>query len=136
MYKKLILHSLLFFLISSVVLSPVFAELEFESGPLEQKPLDEREQEDQDVMDVWIYAIIIVVILLIGRLGLELSKNEELRKKINVLPIRQNNLHINHHVLLALLASLIHVFYNLKLKIFGKICLTLFYIYSKDASLQ
>ena len=81
MYKKLILHSLLFFLISSVVLSPVFDELEFESGPLEQKPLDEREQEDQDVMDVWIYAIIIVVILLIGRLGFRIIKKRRTKKK-------------------------------------------------------
>ena len=81
MYKKLILHSLFFFLISSVVLSPVFAELEFESGPLEQIPLDEREQEDQDVMDVWIYAIIIVVILLIGRLGFRIIKKRRTKKK-------------------------------------------------------
>ena len=45
MYKNLIFHSLFFLLIFSVVLSPAFAEIEFESGPLEQKPLDEREQE-------------------------------------------------------------------------------------------
>ena len=81
MYKKLILHSLFFFLISSVVLSPVFAELEFESGPLEQKPLDEREQEDQDIMDVWIYAIIIVVIMLIARLGFRVIKKRRRSKK-------------------------------------------------------
>ena len=81
MYKKLILHSLFFFLISSVVLSPVFAELQFESGPLEQKPLDEREQEDQDIMDVWIYAIIIVIIMLIARLGFRVIKKRRSRKK-------------------------------------------------------
>ena len=81
MYKKLILHSLFFFLISSVVLSPVFAELEFESGPLEQQPLDEREQEDQDIMDVWIYAIIIVVIMLIARLGFRIIKKRRSKKK-------------------------------------------------------
>ena len=81
MYKKLILHSLFFFLISSVVLSPVFAELEFESGPLDEKPLDEREQEDQDVMDVWIYAIIIVVIMLIVRLGFRSIKKRRSKKK-------------------------------------------------------
>ena len=81
MYKKLILHSLFFFLISSVVLSPVFAELQFESGPLEQQPLDEREQEDQDVMDVWIYAIIIVVIMLIARLGFRVIKKRRSKKK-------------------------------------------------------
>ena len=81
MYKKLILHSLFFFLISSVVLSPVFAELQFESGPLEQQPLDEREQEDQDVMDVWIYAIIIVVIMLIARLGFRIIKKRRRSKK-------------------------------------------------------
>ena len=81
MYKKLILHSLFFFLISSVVLSPVFAELDFESGPLDQKPLDEREQEDQDVMDVWIYAIILVVIMLIARLGFRVIKKRRRSKK-------------------------------------------------------
>ena len=81
MYKKLILHSLFFFLISSVVLSPVFAELEFESGPLAHKPLDEREQEAQDVMDVWIYAIIIVVIMLIVRLGFRIIKKRRTKKK-------------------------------------------------------
>ena len=81
MYKKLILHSLFFFLISSVVLSPVFAELDFESGPLDQKPLDEREQEDQDVMDVWIYAVIIVVIMLIARLGFRVIKKRRRSKK-------------------------------------------------------
>ena len=81
MYKKLILHSLFFFLISSVVLSPVFAELQFESGPLEQQPLDEREQEEQDIMDVWIYAIIIVVIMLIARLGFRVIKKRRSKKK-------------------------------------------------------
>ena len=81
MYKKLVLHSLFFFLIFSIVLSPVFAELEFESGPLDQKPLDEREQEDQDVMDVWIYAIIIVVIMLIARLGFRIIKKRRRSKK-------------------------------------------------------
>ena len=81
MYKKLILHSLFFFLISSVVLSPVFAELQFESGPLEQQPLDEREQEEQDIMDVWIYAIIIVVIMLIARLGFRIIKKRRSKKK-------------------------------------------------------
>ena len=81
MYKKLILHSLFFFLISSVVLSPVFAELEFDSGPLEQKPLDEREREDQDVIDVWIYAIIIVVIMLIARIGFRIIKKRRRSKK-------------------------------------------------------
>ncbi len=81
MYKKLILHSLFFFLISSVVLSPVFAELELDSGPLEQKPLDEREREDQDVIDVWIYAIIIVVIMLIVRLGFRSIKKRRTKKK-------------------------------------------------------
>ena len=81
MYKKLVLHSLFFFLIFSVVLSPVFAELEFESGPLDEKPLDEREQEDQDVMDVWIYAIIVVVIMLIARLGFRVIKKRRRSKK-------------------------------------------------------
>ena len=81
MYKKLILHSLFFFLISSVVLSPVFAELEFESGPLEERPLDEREQEDQDTMDIWIYAIILVIIMVIVRIGVRIIKKRRSKKK-------------------------------------------------------
>ena len=81
MYKKLILHSLFFFLISSVVLSPVFAELQFESGPLEQQPLDEREQEDQDIIDVWIYAIILVIIMVIVRIGFRVIKKRRRSKK-------------------------------------------------------
>ena len=81
MYKKLILHSLFFFLISCVVLSPVFAELEFESGPLEEKPLDEREQEDQDTMDICIYAIILVIIMVIVRIGFRIIKKRRSKKK-------------------------------------------------------
>ena len=81
MYKKLVLHSLFFFLIFSVVSSPVFAELEFESGPLEEKPLDEREQEDQDTMDIWIYAIILVIIMVIVRIGFRIIKKRRSKKK-------------------------------------------------------
>ena len=66
---------------SDVYKRQVFAELEFESGPLEQKPLDEREQEDQDVIDIWIYAIIIVVIMLIARLGFRVIKKRRTKKK-------------------------------------------------------
>ena len=43
--------------------------------------VDEREQEDQDVMDVWMYAIIIVVIMLIGRLGFRIMKKRRTKKK-------------------------------------------------------
>ena len=81
MYKKLVLHSLFFFLIFSVVSSPVFAELEFDSGPLEQKPLDEREQEDQDTMDIWIYAVILVMIMVIVRIGFRIIKKRRSKKK-------------------------------------------------------
>ena len=81
MYKNLIFHSLFFLLIFSVVLSPAFAEIEFESGPLEQKPLDEREQEDEDVKQVWIWAIIIVIAMLIGRLGFRIIRKRRTKKK-------------------------------------------------------
>jgi len=60
---------------------PYFAELEFESGPLEQKPLDEREQEDQDIMDVWIYAVILVIIMVIVRIGFRIIKKRRSKKK-------------------------------------------------------
>ena len=53
MNQKFILHTLLFSMIVSLTLTPVFAEIEFDSGPLQEKPLDQREQEDQDTTDIW-----------------------------------------------------------------------------------
>ena len=64
MNQKFILHTLLFSVIVSLTLTPVFAEIEFDSGPLQEKPLDQREQEDQETADIWIYAIILVIIFI------------------------------------------------------------------------
>ena len=55
MNQKFILHTLLFSVIVSLTLTPVFAEIEFDSGPLQEKPLDQREQEDQDTADTVSY---------------------------------------------------------------------------------
>ena len=64
----------------SVALAPAFAALEFESGPLQEKALDEREQEDKHTADIWTYAIVIVVVLLIIRLGFRIMKKRRQRK--------------------------------------------------------
>ena len=75
MNQKFILHTLLFSVIVSLTLTPVFAEIEFDSGPLQEKPLDQREQEDQDTADIWIYAIILVIIFIAIRVGFKIIKN-------------------------------------------------------------
>ena len=64
----------------SVALAPAFAALEFESGPLQEKALDEREQEDKHTEDIWTYAIVIVVVLLIIRLGFKIMKKQRQKK--------------------------------------------------------
>ena len=64
----------------SIALAPAFAALEFESGPLQEKALDEREQEDKHTEDIWTYAIVIVVVLLIIRLGFRIMKKRRQRK--------------------------------------------------------
>ena len=64
----------------SIALAPAFAALEFESGPLQEKALDEREQEDKHTQDIWIYAIVIVIILLIIRLGFRIIKKRRQKK--------------------------------------------------------
>ena len=64
----------------SITLAPAFAALEFESGPLQEKALDEREQEDQHTQDIWTYAIVIVVVLLIIRLGFKIMKKQRQKK--------------------------------------------------------
>ena len=66
---------------ASVTLSPVFAEIEFDSGPLQEKPLDQREQEDQDISDVWTYAIILVIVFIIIRIGFKIIKKRMKPKK-------------------------------------------------------
>ena len=81
MLKKFILFALFFSLAANVILVPVFAEIEFDSGPLQEKPLDEREQEDEDTKQIWIYAIILVVIIIIIRLLFKVIKNRLKPKK-------------------------------------------------------
>lgn len=63
-----------------IALAPAFAALEFESGPLQEKALDEREQEDKHTADIWTYAIVIVVVLLIIRLGFRIIKKRRQKK--------------------------------------------------------
>jgi len=81
MNQKFILLALIFSLFASVTLSPVFAEIEFDSGPLQEKPLDQREQEDQDISDVWTYAIILVIVFIIIRIGFKIIKKRMKPKK-------------------------------------------------------
>ena len=80
MYQKYILYALFLSLFISIALAPAFAALEFESGPLQEKALDEREQEDKHTEDIWTYAIVIVVVLLIIRLGFRIMKKRRQRK--------------------------------------------------------
>jgi len=80
MYQKSILYALFLSLFISIALAPAFAALEFESGPLQEKALDEREQEDKHTADIWTYAIVIVVVLLIIRLGFRIMKKRRQRK--------------------------------------------------------
>jgi len=81
MNQKFILHTLLFSVIVSLTLTPAFAEIEFDSGPLQEKPLDQREQEDQDISDVWTYAIILVIVFIIIRIGFKIIKKRMKPKK-------------------------------------------------------
>ena len=81
MNQKFILHTLLFSVIVSLTLTPAFAEIEFDSGPLQEKPLDQREQEDQDISDVWTYAIILVIVFIIIRIGFKIIKKRMIPKK-------------------------------------------------------
>ena len=81
MNQKFILLTLFFSLVVSIAPDSVFAEIEFESGPLHDKPLDEREHEDKFTEEVWIYAIILVIIFIIIRLLFRVIKNRMNPKK-------------------------------------------------------
>jgi flagellar biosynthesis/type III secretory pathway M-ring protein FliF/YscJ len=59
----------------------VFAEIEFDSGPLQEKPLDQREQEDQDTTDIWMYAIALVIVFVIIRVAFKIIKKRMKPKK-------------------------------------------------------
>ena len=80
MYQKSILYALFLSLFIGIALAPAFAALEFESGPLQEKALDEREQEEKHTADIWTYAIVIVVVLLVIRLGFRIMKKRRQRK--------------------------------------------------------
>ena len=80
MYQKSILYALFLSLFINIALAPAFAALEFESGPLQEKALDEREQEDKHTADIWTYAIVIVIVLLIIRLGFSIIKKRRQKK--------------------------------------------------------
>ena len=81
MNQKFILLTLFFSLIVSIAPVSVFAEIEFDSGPLHEKPLDEREQEDRFTEDIWMYAIVLVIIFIIIRLAFRVMKNRMKPKK-------------------------------------------------------
>ena len=81
MYNKFILSTLFFILSVNIILAPVFAEIDFESGPLQEIPLDEREKEDEDIKEVWMYAIILVIIFIIIRLLFKVIKKRLRPKK-------------------------------------------------------
>jgi len=81
MNQKFILLTLIFSLFASVILSPVFAEIDFDSGPLQEKPLDQREQEDQDTADIWMYAIALVIAFIIIRVAFKIIKKRLIPKK-------------------------------------------------------
>ena len=81
MYNKFILSALFFILSVNIILAPVFAEIEFDSGPLQEIPLDEREKEDEDIKEVWMYAIILVIIFIIIRLLFKVIKKRLRPKK-------------------------------------------------------
>ena len=81
MNQKFILLTLFFSFIVSITSTSVFAEIEFDSGPLHEKPLDEREQEDRFIEDVWMYAIVLVIIFIIIRLMFRVIKNRMKPKK-------------------------------------------------------
>ena len=70
-----------FLLIISYTSSSVFAEIDFDSGPLHEKPLDEREQEDRFTENIWVYAIILVIIFIIIRLAFRIIKKRMKPKK-------------------------------------------------------
>ena len=81
MNQKFILFTLFFSLIVSIAPASVFAEIEFDSGPLQEKPLDEREQENKFTEDIWMYAIILVIAFVIMRLAFRVIKNRMKPKK-------------------------------------------------------
>ena len=71
---------ILFVLAITIVPSAAFAETVMDKdvfapgAQFDSTPLDEAEQEQQDLTDLWIYSIIIVVIVIIARIILQIVK--------------------------------------------------------------
>ena len=70
----------LFVLAITIVPSVAFAETVMDKdvfapgAQFDSKPLDEAEQEQQDLADIWVYSIIIVVAVIIARIVLQIVK--------------------------------------------------------------
>ena len=70
----------LFVLVITIVPSIAFAETVMDKdvfapgAQFDSKPLDEAEQEQQDLTDIWVYSIIIVVAVIIARIVLQIVK--------------------------------------------------------------
>ena len=71
---------ILFVLAITIVPSAAFAETVMDKdvfapgAQFDSTPLDEAEQEQQDLTDLWIYSIIIVVVVIIARIILQIVK--------------------------------------------------------------
>ncbi|MDC0041773.1 hypothetical protein OAJ67_00135 [Candidatus Nitrosopelagicus sp.] len=70
----------LFVMVVTIVPSVAFAETVMDKdvfapgAQFDSKPLDEAQQEDQDLADIWTYAIIIVIGIIIARIVLQVVK--------------------------------------------------------------
>ena len=71
---------ILFVSVITIVPSIAFAETVMDKdvfapgAQFDSKPLDEAEQEQQDLTDIWVYSIIIVVAVIIARIVLQIVK--------------------------------------------------------------
>jgi len=76
--KILQIITTLFFI--TILPSAAFAETQMDTDPFatgsqfDSKPLDEHQQDEQDMTDLWITCIIIVVCLLIARIVFQIVK--------------------------------------------------------------
>jgi len=67
-------------LVITIVPSVAFAETVMDKdvfapgSQFDSKPLDEAEQEQQDLTDIWVYSIIIVIAVIIARIVLQIVK--------------------------------------------------------------
>jgi len=70
----------LFVLTLTIIPSVAFAETVMDEdifapgAQFDSKPLDEAQQEDQDLTDIWTYSIIIVIVVIIARIVLQVVK--------------------------------------------------------------